>query len=318
MKGLVLKQMRDMAPIVLFVYNRPDHTKRTVEALAKNKLAQYSNLYIISDGYKDENQKDKVISVREYIHSIESKKMFKKVEVIENVKNKGLATSIISGVSLILNLYDKIIVLEDDLVVSSDFLEYMNRALIFYEKKNNVWSVSGYTPELYCLLKYDKDVYASPRGCSWGWGTWKNRWCKVDWKVRDYELFKRNRKMKKEFLKGGPDMVKMLEDQMNGKIDSWAIRWCYQECKEQMITIYPRVSRVQNIGCDNTGTHCGYSNMYDVHLNNSLEKVIFVDAKVDKNIMKEFRLMYDYGITGSIKRHLYRIVSTFFQHLLFL
>ena len=133
--------MNKLSPVVLFVYNRPEHTKKTIEALQQNHLASESNLYIFSDGCKNENDKIRVEKVREFIQSV---KGFKSVSITQREKNLGLANSVITGVSDVINKFGKVIVLEDDLVISPYFLQYMNKALDFYEKEEQVISIHGY------------------------------------------------------------------------------------------------------------------------------------------------------------------------------
>ena len=147
------------APVVLFVYNRLDHTKNVITSLAKNMLADQTDLYVFSDAAKTENGLEKVNAVREYIRKEDWKSNFKKVTVIEAEENKGLAKSIIGGVTKILEEYGNVIVVEDDLVLSPYFLQYMNGALDYYKEDQKIWSVSGYSFPMKSLKKYDHDVF---------------------------------------------------------------------------------------------------------------------------------------------------------------
>ncbi len=151
-----------LAPITLFVYNRLSHTKQTINALKKNKLAEQSELIIFSDSFKNSDDKKKVNQVREYIRSI---KGFKGVEIIERPDNFGLANSIIDGVTRVVNQYGKVIVLEDDLVTSSFFLEYMNNALLCYEDDPQVISIHGYN---YPISDLPEIFFIKGADC-WGW-----------------------------------------------------------------------------------------------------------------------------------------------------
>lgn len=245
------------APVALFVYNRIDHTKLVLQALDKNEDADKSELYIFSDAPADETEVPNVAEVREYLRCFEANNHFRKVSIIMAEKNKGLEKSLIGGITQIIDQYGKIIVLEDDHLTSPDFIRFMNEALAFYEKDDKIWSVTGFTMDLKRLRRYKRDVYCGYRGCCWGWGTWKDRWDKVDWNVSDYHEFIKDRKRVREFNKGGIDMTPMLKLQHEGKIHSWAIRWCYQQYKEKMLTIFPRNSKVKNIGMDGSGTNCG-------------------------------------------------------------
>ena len=244
-----------LAPVVLFVYNRETHTRKTLEALKNNYLAKQSQLFVFSDGGKTEDDEEKVRKVRASVE--EYKDAFLDVQVVKADKNKGLANSVIAGVSKIIEQYGNVIVIEDDIITSPYFLTYMNQTLDYYADDKKIWSISGYTLPMKSLQKYDKDVFLSYRACSWGWGTWLDRWKLIDWDIPDYQEFKLNKDRVKLFERGGRDLPGMLESQRNGEIDSWAIRWCYWQSKYDMLTVYPRVSLVRNIGYDGTGTHGG-------------------------------------------------------------
>ncbi len=280
------------APVVIFVYNRPEHTKKTIEALAENYLAKESDVFIFSDAAKNEKSIANVQLTRKYIESIPDKNLFKSVEIIKASKNKGLANSVISGVTEIIGKFGKVIVVEDDLVTSKDFLQYMNGALEYYKNNESIWSISGYNIPIDIPSDYNHDVYLSYRGCSWGWATWQDRWSKVDWNVSDYNSFKSNKELRKKFNLGGRDMANMLDLQMEGKIDSWAIRWCYAQSKLNMYTVYPVQSRIKNTGLDGSGTHSGLTSHYDVNfkLDNGICK--FEDLKMNSEISKKFQNHY--------------------------
>jgi hypothetical protein len=281
-----------LAPVVIFVYNRPDHTKSTIEALAKNKLAQNTEVFIYSDAAKNESSEEKVEHVRKYIDSLSQKNFFKSINIVKANTNKGLANSVIAGVSEVIEKYGKAIVVEDDLVSSPDFLQYMNEALDFYEKEDKIWSISGYSYNLGIPSDYKSEVYFTFRGCSWGWATWKNRWDKVDWNVSDYNEFRNSKVLRKNLRRGGRDMAIMLDAQMQGEVDSWAIRWCYSQSKLDMLTVYPVVSRIKNIGLDGSGTHSGVTSHFDTILNFENKRCAFEQPKLDKRILKNFNNYY--------------------------
>ena len=160
-----------LAPIVIFVYNRPWHIQQSLEALKKNELAKVSELFIYSDGPKDEDSIKGVEEVRSYIKDVSG---FRKVTIIKRKENWGLANSIIDGVNEIVNKYEKIIVLEDDLVTSPYFLNFMNEALEFYKNKKKIWHISGWN---YPIKTYGiEDVFLWRVMNCWGWATWKDRW----------------------------------------------------------------------------------------------------------------------------------------------
>lgn len=280
------------APVVIFVYNRPEHAKKTIEALAENYLAKETDVIIFSDAAKNEKATVAVEATRKFIDSVPTKKLFRSVEIIKAPKNIGLANSVVNGVTEIVEKFGEVIVVEDDLVSSKDFLQYMNRALEYYKNNESIWSISGYNIPIKIPSSYNHDLYLSYRGCSWGWATWRDRWNKVDWNVTDYDAFKNNKKLRRKFNRGGRDMANMLDLQMEGKIDSWAIRWCYAQAKLDMYTVYPVKSRIKNIGLDGSGTHSGFSTHYDVTFNKYNEVCNFEDINLNPAITKKFQRHY--------------------------
>lgn len=279
------------APVVLFVYNRINHTKTVLQALNENEDADKSELFIFSDAPADETETVNVAEVRKYIHLFEENNRFKKVTVTMAEKNKGLEQSLIEGITQIIDRYGKIIVLEDDHLTSSDFIRFMNRALDYYENDSKIWSIAGFTMDLKRLRHYKKDVFCGCRASCWGWATWKDRWNKVDWTVSDYDEFIRDKQRIREFNKGGIDMTPMLKQQHEGKIRSWAIRWCYQQYKERMLTIYPKHSKVQNIGMDGSGTNSGSDSVYHATLKAD-KKWDFAYDETDDRVYREWRSYY--------------------------
>ncbi len=268
-----------------------------IDSLLKNNLSKKSELIIYSDGNKNKKDLYDVIEVRKYLQTIEG---FKNIKIIEAEKNKGLAASIIDGVTQIIDRYGKVIVLEDDLIVSNDFLEYMNDALNFYEKDERIWSISGYGPNLPCLKNYENDLYLSVRGSSWGWATWKDRWGKVDWKVKDFHKLKKKGDLIKKFNLGGNDLYKMLELQILGKIDSWAIRWIYSQFKNKQYTVYPTESKIINDGFrDNKAIHTsGANSKWVVNLNNN--KISFRELTLNQELIKCFEKFHNLSTATKI------------------
>lgn len=276
--------MERLAPIILFVYNRPDLTEQTIEYLKKNTLADESDLFIFSDAAKDHNQNENVKKVREKIRNVNG---FNKVQIYEASKNKGLANSIIDGVTQVINVYGNAIVIEDDLKTSPYFLQYMNEALTYYNSHNDIWSISGYAPTLKFPTDYISDVYKTPRGCSWGWGTWENRWRIIDWNILDYDEFKKDMLQKKKFNQVGNELTPMLDAQMNNEIDSWAIRWYYNQFKNRKYTIYPKFSFIENKGFRGESTHGSLTKRFDTQVIEQYN-IKFENPHLNPIIIKEF------------------------------
>jgi len=256
-----------LAPIVLFVYSRLDHTKRTVEALKNNLLAKESDLIIFSDAPKNEKSKKGVEDVRKYIYSI---KGFKSVKIIERKNNMGLANSIIDGVTKVVNKYGKIIVLEDDLLTSKYFLKFMNDSLELYKNESKVISISGYT---YPISELPQTFFLKSADC-WGWATWKRGWklFQKDSKKLLNQLEKKHLTNEFDFNSTYP-YTQMLKDNIVGKNNSWAVRWYASAFLKNKLTLYPGISLVQNIGNDTVGTNSGKVDIYSVNLNKSMPKL---------------------------------------------
>lgn len=286
--------MNKLAPIILFVYNRLEHTQRTIESLRNIELASESELYIFSDGAKNELDAGKVSAVRNYLKTLKS---FKSITIDEKDINLGLANSVIQGVGKILNVFDKAVVLEDDLIFSNNFLSFMNAALNKFQTVNNVFSVSGYNFPIILPDDYKHDVYFALRASSWGWGTWKDRWDKADWNVSDFHSFINNKSSVKDFNKGGNDLTRMLKNQADGKIDSWAIRWTYTHFKNRAYCVYPVKSKVQNIGTDSSGLHSITTNKFMVELDSSNQSPdLNINITTDERILSAFRKFFKFTL----------------------
>ena len=253
--------MNNLAPIVVFTYNRPEHTLRTFNALLKNHLANESDIIIYSDSAKTANHNKAVDEVRSFLSEITG---FRSKKVIHRDNNFGLAESIIQGVTGVLQESEKVIVLEDDLVVSPYFLEYMNEALDQFVDDNRVISVHGYVYPVDIKLP---EAFFLPGADCWGWATWRRGW----------EIFNPNgqylldelvrRHLIQEFdYNGAYPFSNMLKAQVKGENDSWAIRWHASAFLAGKLTLYPGRSLVHNSGNDGSGIHCGTSDSMDIKL----------------------------------------------------
>lgn len=249
------------APILLFVYNRPEHLRRTVESLLRNPLADESELFIFSDAPKTEEDMENVAYVRRYIHTIDG---FKNITVTEREENWGLARSIIDGVTTLVNRYGRVIVLEDDLVVAPYFLQFMNDALEMYKDEPKVGHIQA------CDFTKDAslpETFLIKWTGSWGWATWKRAWKNFnpDGKALLKELEERNLTYAFDF-NGKYGYTRMLRRQIEGKNNSWAIRWNASLFLKDILSLNAGRSLVQNEGFDGSGTNCGGGGLYDSNL----------------------------------------------------
>ncbi|MFT4031414.1 MAG: glycosyltransferase [Siphonobacter sp.] len=280
-----------LAPIALFCYNRPEHLQRTVESLLRCPEAAASTLYIFSDGPRREEDVPNVEAVREYVQTIRG---FAALIIDSSDVNRGLAASIIRGVDQVLNRHDKIIVMEDDLLCTRDFLHFMNESLDVYRSDARVFSVSGYLYPIQIPDDYPYEVVLLARACSYGWGTWPDRWDKVDWSVSDYPAFLKNKAAQREFMRGGEDLLPMLKKQQQGKLNSWAIRWTYAHFKNQAYNLHPIASKLESIGMDGSGTNFGRGthrwDVQRVERPTTLTKAVSPDEQIHENLRKHFKL----------------------------
>ncbi|MBT6440536.1 MAG: glycosyltransferase [Flavobacteriales bacterium] len=277
----------NLAPIVLFVYNRPWHTKQTVEALQKNELAKESELFIYCDEAKNEDAGKSVDEVREYIDKVDG---FKKVTIIKREKNWGLADSIIDGVTKIVNEYGKIIVLEDDMVTSPYFLKFMNEALEFYKDEEKVWHISGWNYP----IDTDglDDVFLWRLMNCWGWATWADKWEYFE-KDIDKTISKFS---KKDIMIFNLDGYELYWNQVilnkNNKINTWAVFWYATIFKQNGLCLNPSQTYVENIGHDGSGIHCGESDSYSNTL--SSLKNINISCTLSENQLAFQKIQYFY------------------------
>lgn len=281
------------APILLFVYNRPEHVQQTVRALQANTLAAESDLFIYSDAAKDESGKDAVNEVRTFIRQI---KGFKTITLIEREKNWGLARSIIDGVTTQVNRYGKVIVLEDDLITAPHFLRFMNDALETYKDEPRVGHIQA------CDFTQDPslpDTFLIKWTGSWGWGTWARAWkyFNPDGQALLDELISRHLTHTFDF-NGKYGYTRMLRRQIEGKNNSWAIRWNASLFLKDILSLNVGKSLVQNNGFDGSGTNCGGGSLYTSNLCMTPLKVVPI-SPIEENMEARQAYVRYYARTNS-------------------
>lgn len=279
-----------MLTIALFVYNRPLHTDNTLSSLKSANNADMCNIYIYSDGARSESDVTKVQEVRKVCRAVTG---FASVNIVERNENFGLAKNIINGVSELFEKFDRVVVLEDDLLVSNDFIDYMSESLSFYEDKG-VFSISAYTPNVSIPDEYNSSTYIIPRTCSWGWGTWKSKWKMVDWSISDFNDFISSKEQRTKFNTAGDDLSPMLFKQYLGYINSWSIRFTYAAFKCNEPTVYPIKSLIINKGVDGSGTNMRSSKRYDTTHADRIDCSSFVDdISINRALLISFRKFYN-------------------------
>ncbi|MFC1773127.1 glycosyltransferase [Pseudomonadota bacterium] len=241
---------KNYAPVALFIYNRPDHLRRVITSLKQCAEFNETPILVFADGAKDKGEEGNVGRAREVAHEC----LGAGAVYDERDHNLGLAQSIIRGVDKVCSQYGRVIVIEDDLIVSPEFLRYMNASLDYYEEWEEVFQVSGYMFPI--SLPQTNRCFLLPLTTSWGWATWARAWSKYDRKMQGWEVLKSDAVSRRKFnVDGAFDFYSMLTKQAEGKIDSWAIRWYWSVFRNQGLVVYPPVSMIENAGFDGSGTH---------------------------------------------------------------
>lgn len=289
------------APIALFVYCRPEHTKRTVEAILNNKESKDTDLFVFSDAAKNKKALEGVQKTREYIHTISG---FKSVTIVERERNWGLAKSLSTGITEIVNKYGRVIVIEDDIYIAPYCLKYFNDALKMYNDDVNVASIHAYT---YPHREQLPETFFIKGADCWGWATWKRAWdvFSMDANQLKNSIINNKRVREFEFDYTYPYMG-MLQSQIEHKISSWAICWYASAFLHNMYTLYPNISMAKQIGMDGIGaTHSGVTNSYDVELNLQplhFKKIQIEQSEIGESSFKKFFIANVLGKKGRLKR----------------
>lgn len=251
------------APIIIFAFNRLDTIKSCVEALRKNSESKESDLFVYVDGARPNvsGEDAKVAKVREFAKTIYG---FKNITLKFSNSNKGLAQSIISGTTEVVEKYGRVIVLEDDLVAAPGFLSFVNRMLDAYRNDQRVMQITGYCAKIRNHTKYHADYFLSGRASSWSWATWEDRWKTIDWKVLDYDELLNDRSRQNAFCEYGSDLYGMLKGWHDGRNNSWFIRFDYSMHKQGRYCIAPIRSLIRNDGFGESATHTAVYNRYKV------------------------------------------------------
>lgn len=277
------------APIILFVYNRPDHTIRTLQALENNTLASESELFIYSDAPKNAQATVAVEQVREII---KRNWKFKQIHLILRDSNCGLAANVIDGVSKIVKQHGRVIVLEDDLVTSPYALDYFNDALERYQQKDQVMQISGYGYPVKDLESLPETFFFRVAN-SWGWATWERAWNHFNPDIYDLTDDFTAEQIHQFSIEGKENFWKQVQEFKAGKINSWAIRWYASVFKNNGLVLYPRNSLTQNIGNDGSGTHTAAETTYQVVL--ATEKITKFPQEIQEHTQAYEAIKYFYA-----------------------
>lgn len=298
--------MKQLAPVILFTYNRPWHTQQVLDALLKNKLSHDSELFVFSDGAKDHEDEKLVGETREILAQT---KGFKDITIFERPVNFGLAANIIDGVTFVIEKYGKVIVLEDDLITAPSFLTFMNNALTVYEDVDEVAHIHAFS---YSGLNLP-DTFLIKWVGSYGWATWRDSWKLFNPNGTKLLAEIKEKKLSKTFdFNGKYPYTRMLRRQVKGKNNSWAIRWNASLFLNNKLSLNTGKSLIHNIGFDGSGENSGSQDFYNMGLfEGDLE--INIPQEIEEN--REARAQFEefYKKTNSFwakaKRRLQRVAK---------
>ncbi|MDO7253865.1 glycosyltransferase [Helicobacter cappadocius] len=248
--------MKSLAPVLVMVYDRLDSLQNAIESLKTNELAKYTDLYVVSDAaYKDEHE-EIILKIREYIKTI---KGFQKVKGICWEKNKGSFDSGKDAIEYIFSRYDRIISIEDDILVSNKFLEYMNNALEYYKDDKRIFSITSHIHHKKNLIprNYPYEIFPIKMFNPWGTAIWKDRYESIDWSLGGIEEFLKNKQKIAEFNKISPHLFPLLQHMLMHNKKYTDVMICYDMFKNGKYTLYPIKPLSVNRGHDGRGEHCG-------------------------------------------------------------
>ena len=276
--------MSSRTPVAIFTYNRAEHTERALDALCRARRLEDCDFYFYSDGPRTEAALAGVEATREVLRRWAPRL---NATVVERPGNLGLAKSIFTGVSDLCDRYGRVVVIEDDLVVSPDFLHFMIESLDRYENEPNVMQVGGLT--LSPPSDLEADAFMLPVTTTWGWATWKRAWQHFAWEPEDLDEARRDEAWRQLFdINGTCTFSAMLEDRIAGRNDSWGILWWYAVSRRRGLVLYPRHSLVWNGGFDGSGIHCGDDDFLQQE-----EVAAYAQSKFDTKLSLPPALDYD-------------------------
>lgn len=299
----------ELAPVIIFTYNRINHVKKVIDALKNNVLASRTEVFIFSDGFKDNNDKFQVEEVRLYLKKLKlknnKKKEFKNFEIFESKGNNGCTNSVIYGINKIFDMYKMAIILEDDIITSKNFLMFMNKALQYYKNDFSILNISAYN---LCDNIYNRgyDTFLYKRFIGYGWAIWKNRWDLLDWNMDKNKLKNVNIK---QFKKISPDLYNnflgyFLYD-FASKLD-WDIMLYFNQLILKKFTVLPIKSKTINIGMDGSGLHRNFVNnnkKYNFDINDDKLDFNFCNL-VNKDCIDKYSEMFEGNFKNKILRFL--------------
>ena len=288
-----------LAPIVLFAFNRPEHTEQTLRALEQNDLADESDLFVFLDGARACSSPAELSKARAVKEVLLKKWLFKSLRLIERESNFGLADNITDGVTRVVTEFDKVIVLEDDIVTSQGFLKYMNDALEFYQSNENVMHVSGY---MFPVEGELPSTFFYNTGSCWGWGTWQRAWRHFEADSdRLIASIEKQGRWDEFNIESTYSFEQQLRANAAGSLRTWAVKWYASFFLRGGHALHPYPSLVNNIGHDGAGENCGSSRIYDwdrLATNINIQEISIEESISARAKMREFNIKLSAGFSN--------------------
>ena len=292
-----------MAPVLIVTYDRLGHLKKTISSLQSNIHAKQTDLFIASDFQRSDSEANKVAAVRGYLKTIGG---FKSVTVFAREKNYGVVDNCNLALQVILDKFDRFIIMNDDLVTAPGFLKFINEAFYRYGENEKLFSVTGYCPPIKIPSSFEFDAFFLARMSAWGCGMTKDRYesvCEIT--RQEFDEFNDNKELSRAFVKGGgEDMLLMLRDVAYGSLEAWDVRCMYTQFKNDQYTVYPAQSLVLNIGFDGTGMHCGNTERFDVRLSDKIKFFFPDEIIVNPRIVKANLIFRNGSIYERLRAHI--------------
>jgi hypothetical protein len=295
------------APIAIFVYKRPEHSKQMLSSLCKNVGYTNADITVYCDGPRDNDDLEDVLATRKIV-----REFLPEANIVEREENMGLARSIISGVSEQCKKYGRVIVLEDDLILSPVAINYFNQGLERYSESEKVMHISAY---MFPVNQTLPSSFFYREATCWGWATWERAWQYFESDsevILDYVL---KNKLSYEFdIEDSMYFLSMLRRQLKGELDSWAIRWYGSMFMQSGLSLHPANSLMQNIGFDGSGVHCSSTNEYDVTLSKDMPDFPedISECREAVSAMIQYRQkMQKPGVIGRLERVVVNLLNKF-------
>ncbi len=310
------------APVVLFTYSRAENTDAVLQSLSKNYIAEETDVYAYICKPRDDKIAPLVQATKNILLKYSTGHSFKSFNIIENDKWIPLGPGLVDAVTETLEKYDKVIVVEDDLITSVDFLTFMNDALDYYENENSIFSISGYSFGADFIKKLNDPVYFVRRNNPWGWATWKNRWAEYKWIPTDYLDYTHDRKFRKTMKLWAKDLP-MLMDALFMERDrpdkDWEQQFRYAQCINNAYTVCPKISKVKNIGF--TGMRTNESPVgLEEYFEPGESHYSFTSVKIDDNFQRKYNNKFIFGFRHRfmlmISESVYRISPALYYRFL--